>query len=673
MRDAPQKGTKEDLISSLADARERLAQAEHLLKVEEALDRIRIRTMRMRASEEMAELVALVFEELHNLGFENQSCALVIIDEATHDSLVWRISDLSQKTGKRYLIPAFDHPVYNNMIRGWQDQSSFFLSELKGQTLTSYYKHLFENSDYRRIPDRDKETILNASQVVWTMVFMKHGALAVVDYGTEVKPLEESRIQILKKVAQTFDLTYTRFLDLLKAEAQTKEARQEASVNRIRAEIVSMKTSRDLERISTLLWTELTGFKVAFIRCGIMLVDGESKSIEVFLTRNDGTTFEPFTLPYQSLPTFPHIVEAWQKQEIYVDAWDTNVYDAWAQYLIQQGIMLPVDRDSFEEAQHSVNLTFLPFAYGHLFISSHKPLLEKHLHHLKRLADAFSVAFARYHDFKLLEQKNEQLASTLNHLENTQSQLVESEKLASLGKLTAGIAHEIKNPLNFVNNFAGISVELAEELSDAIRQGEDYEDVLQDLTQNAQQIAKHGQRAASIVNSMMLHASGSQSIKQKVNINTLISEYINLAYHGMRARVSNFNTSIQQEFDDKVGAVEIIPQDIGRVLINLFNNAFFAMHELAEQSAQNYNPTLRVQTARKSDAVEIQISDNGPGIPEEIQQKIFEPFFTTKTAGKGTGLGLSLSYDIITKDHQGTIRLDSEPGKGTMFTISLPV
>ncbi len=673
MKKPPHQAERADLISELAATKERLAQAEHMLQVEESLDRIRLRTMQMRSSEEMAELIALVFEELLGLGFDNQTCALAIIDPETEDSEVWRYSENGQRVGESFYVPAFDHPVYNNIIRGWRDQSAFVVIDLKDNILQSYYKHLFTHSEYSQLPVERQKALLSMPQIVWTMVFMKHGSLAVVDYGLTARALDENRIAILRKMANTFELTYTRLLDLQEAEKRANIAQKDASVSRLRAEIVSMESTSDLNNISSLLWNELRNARITFIRCGIILVDDTKATLQVFLTRNDGTTFDPFTIPFRGLSTFPEAVSAWRTGKVYTDQWDQNGYDAWAKFLIEQEVMLPEDKDHFEEAVlGGAHLTFVPFVYGHLFVGSQHPLKKAQTDHLEMLAATFSVAFARYHDFQQLESKNKELADTLQHLETTQSQLVQSEKLASLGKLTAGIAHEIKNPLNFVNNFAEISIELAEELDEALQDGEDATDIIDDLKQNARHITKHGRRAASIVNSMMQHASGSQGTRQEVELNALIEEYINLAYHGMRARSSTFNTSITQEFDENAGTVEIVPQEIGRVLINLFNNAFFAMQEKVEKGDASYKPELTVKTKKLARAVEIHVTDNGPGIPKRVRERVFEPFFTTKAAGSGTGLGLSLSFDIITQGHNGTLELESTLGSGTTFKITLP-
>ncbi len=280
-----------------------------------------------------------------------------------------------------------------------------------------------------------------------------------------------------------------------------------------------------------------------------------------------------------------------------------------------------------------------------------------------------------------LKDKNEQLERLLQELKAAQAQLVQSEKMASLGALTAGIAHEIKNPLNFVNNFAQLSKELAEELREALgalgdaldaEARQELDELVGDLQFNAEKIEEHGRRADGIVRAMLQHSRGKPGERHPADLNELIAEYVNLAYHGMRARQTDFNVTLDRHFDEAVGRVEVVPQELGRVLINLLNNAFYAVHERAQQDAEGYRPTVRVQTRRVEDHVEIQVEDNGPGIPEAVRAKIFEPFFTTKPTGQGTGLGLSLSYDIVTRGHSGAMTVESEPGAGTTFVVTLP-
>lgn len=271
-----------------------------------------------------------------------------------------------------------------------------------------------------------------------------------------------------------------------------------------------------------------------------------------------------------------------------------------------------------------------------------------------------------------LSTKNETLIHTLHELQATQDQLVQAEKMASLGQLTAGIAHEIKNPLNFVNNFASLSIELADELADALSKGEDISEILGDLKLNASQIAKHGQRADQIVRGMMQHASGGKGQREAIDFNSFVEDYINLGYHGMRARHGDLNPDIKKNYAANLPPVEIIRQDVGRVLINLVNNAFDAMREKAGASS-SYLPVLEIETFQQGEFVGLKISDNGPGIPKEIKDRIFEPFFTTKPTGSGTGLGLSLSYEIIVQGHDGRLEVENNAGGGATFKVLLPI
>jgi PAS domain S-box-containing protein len=281
-----------------------------------------------------------------------------------------------------------------------------------------------------------------------------------------------------------------------------------------------------------------------------------------------------------------------------------------------------------------------------------------------------------------LHVAKESAETALSQLKETQAKLIQSEKMAALGKLTAGIAHEIKNPLNFVNNFAETSVELLDELSAALapaldKLGDDArdeaEEVLETLTSDLSAIAKHGKRADSIVKSMLLHARGDLAERRAIDVNGLIEETLGLAYHGERARNREFNIIFERDFDPKIEPVELSPQEITRVLVNLCNNAFYATEKRKAQSPNSdYEPVMRVATKELGDQVEITILDNGSGIPKSVIDEVFSPFFTTKDAGEGTGLGLSLSHDVIVAHHKGSFTVRSEEGEFTEFTIRLP-
>ncbi len=283
----------------------------------------------------------------------------------------------------------------------------------------------------------------------------------------------------------------------------------------------------------------------------------------------------------------------------------------------------------------------------------------------------------------LLEKQKQKVETTLSELKSTQSQLIQSEKMASLGELTAGIAHEIQNPLNFVNNFSDVNKELVDELKEELRAGniKDAIIIADDIKGNEEKINHHGKRADSIVKGMLQHSRQTQGKKESTDINALCDEYLRLSYHGLRAKDKSFNADFKTDFDESIGTINIVPQDIGRVLLNLFNNAFYAVSERkrqrtidnGQQNASAYEPTVSIQTKKVNDNIEISVKDNGNGIPQNIIDKIFQPFFTTKPTGEGTGLGLSLAYDIITKEHNGTIKVESKEGEGSTFIINLPV
>ena len=273
-----------------------------------------------------------------------------------------------------------------------------------------------------------------------------------------------------------------------------------------------------------------------------------------------------------------------------------------------------------------------------------------------------------------LTRQKEELENTLEELRATQAQLIQSEKMASLGELTAGIAHEIQNPLNFVNNFSEVNKELLGEMREEIAK-QNYEEVqliINDITGNEEKISFHGKRADAIVKGMLQHSRKNTGQKELVDINDLCDEYLRLSYHGLRAKDKSFNADFKSDFDNSIGKMKIVPQDIGRVLLNLLNNAFYAVNEKKKTAGNDYKPTVIIHTKKETDGVEIIVEDNGNGIPQSVIEKIFQPFFTTKPTGEGTGLGLSMSYDIITKGHNGSIRVESEENVYTRFIITLP-
>ena len=299
---------------------------------------------------------------------------------------------------------------------------------------------------------------------------------------------------------------------------------------------------------------------------------------------------------------------------------------------------------------------------------------------IKTFAAQSGVAIQNARLYANVETRTRELGASLADLRTAQDRLVQTEKLASLGQLTAGIAHEIKNPLNFVNNFSSLSIELIDELQETLaavavddKTRADITELADMLRGNLEKVVQHGKRADSIVKNMLLHSRQGSGEHQLVDINAIVEESLNLAYHGARAEKQGFNITLQRSFDPAAGKADLFPQEITRVLLNLMSNGFYAATKRkADTSGGGYEPTLSAATKNLGDSVEIIIRDNGTGIPPEVKEKMFNPFFTTKPAGEGTGLGLSLSHDIIVKQHSGSIEVDTRPGEFTEFRIVLP-
>jgi len=421
---------------------------------------------------------------------------------------------------------------------------------------------------------------------------------------------------------------------------------------------------------------EALGIKA--LRSGISLpLDADRYEFRAATKREDGTS----TLVFGNESIRVHAIierayEGWKNQEPHLSIMLKGEDLVEYYHAVFDTMPLPDWKERMKtgsEAQECFST--YPFSDGWLYAFTREAMSDEHVGVFVRFAKVFGLAYQRYHDLTQAEEDYQALLrekarteKALTNLQATQKQLIESEKLASLGALTAGIAHEIKNPLNFVNNFAEVSEEMVAEAKEALANGNTDEaaEILSEIESNATQIAKHGKRADSIVRSMMQHARGGTSEAETVDVNQYLEEYINLAWHGMRARDDGFQTNVNRDFDAAVGTISVLPQELGRVILNLLNNAFDAVRGVDEAA-------VTVATRKLDDAVEISVSDNGPGIPEALREKIFEPFFTTKATGEGTGLGLSLSHDIITKGHGGEFSVTNSESGGASFLIRIPV
>ena len=476
------------------------------------------------------------------------------------------------------------------------------------------------------------------------------------------------------RFGKEFEQLYTRFNDLKNAEAQALEAIKRASVDRVRAEIASMRTTSDLERIQPLIWNELKTMGVPFIRCGVFIMDEESQEVQTMLSTPEGKAIATLHVPFDfNLSIITNGVDHWRRKKIYKEHWDAVAFtNAWRKLSSLRETFM--DSPQAEQPPENLYLHMLPFFQGMLYVGNEEPLNDDELQLVQNLGEAFSTAYARYEDFNKLESANIKIEKTLVDLKQTQTQLVQSEKMASLGELTAGIAHEIQNPLNFVNNFSEVNKELLAEMEEEIEKGNfaEVKAIAKDIIANEEKINHHGKRADGIVKGMLQHSRTSSGVKEPTDINRLADEYLRLAYHGLRAKDKTFNATMNTDYDGSIGTINIIPQDIGRVILNLIMNAFYVVDEKKKQIGDSYEPTVSVITKKETDKILVSVKDNGNGITQKVLDKIFQPFFTTKPTGQGTGLGLSLSYDIV-KAHGGELTVKTKEGEGSEFIIQLPL
>ncbi len=646
-------------------------------EIQLALERVRARTMAMQRSEELAETCELLFEEFSKLRILKTSeqaplerATIGIFSETNGSYDLW-ITDLNGKKLEHIYRLGLDEQInIAKVYSAWKEGKPLLEIDMQGDDLNRWFKYL-ETLGLPINPGLYNKRRVN------TFAFFSKGNLGI----TSNEPLPEESLQLLQRFADTFNLTYTRFQDLKDAEVRTQIAIKEASLDRVRGEIASMRTAEDLQRITPLVWRELTALGVPFFRCGVFIVDDGKQKIHFYLSTPDGKPLAALELGFDGADVTKNATAHWREQKVYVLHWSKEEFQQFTQSLIAQGHIQNANTyQGGEEAPESLTLQFVPFAQGMMYVGSAEDLSTAQIELVQSLADAFSTAYARYEDFNKLELAKRQIESTLKDLRATQTQLIQSEKMASLGELTAGIAHEIQNPLNFVNNFSEVSTELVDEMNEEINKGnlEDAKQIASDLKDNLSKINHHGKRAGDIVKGMLQHSRSSSGVKEPTDINKLADEYLRLAYHGLRAKDKSFNATMITDYDDSIGMIDVIPQDMGRVILNLITNAFYVVDEKKRQIGLDYEPTVSVSTKRNGNHVFISVKDNGNGIPPKVLDKIFQPFFTTKPTGQGTGLGLSLSYDIV-KAHGGELKVETKEGEGmtagqegTTFVIQIP-
>ncbi len=499
--------------------------------------------------------------------------------------------------------------------------------------------------------------------------------------------MENKQHALMKEKVISLENELSHLTEQLKE--KTREIEVEKALEQLRIIALEMRSSSQLSETSVVLFQQLKELKIDAVRSGLGIFDDANNAIDLWISSvsDEGKLF--FVLDYISIhihPVYENIIKARNEELPYAlskleGAELLGYYRTMSTYL-----RIPINQ---EKNACEFYYSFF-FKEGTLNVITKQELNSEEINIMLRLTRVFGLLYTRFLDLQkaekqaaVIEEEKVRLEATLENLKATQAQLIQSEKMASLGELTAGIAHEIQNPLNFVNNFSEVNKELIEELknekSKPINERDENleNELLADIVQNLEKISHHGKRADGIVKGMLQHSRSSSGTKEPTDINALADEYLRLAYHGLRAKDKSFNATIKTEFDNSLEKVNVIPQDIGRVILNLITNAFYVVNQKQKQlastsSASPFEPTVIVTTKKINGLVEVTVADNGNGIPQKILDKIFQPFFTTKPTGQGTGLGLSLSFDIV-KTHAGEIKVESKEGEGTVFSIHLPL
>ena len=674
------------------DLKQAEAQAKEA-QIELALERVRAKTMAMQKSQELREVAATIFEQLQLQGFNFGALAIVIMDEISGDS-DWWISGFENDYPEKYKIPFFNHRFYVEQWSNWKEGKKYAVMEVSGEEKKMYDDYIFSQTDFIKVSQEAKNVMCGFEKITFSNAYMKHGALS---WGTT--PISGDDARILQRFATVFEQTYTRFLDLKLAEEQAREAQIEVALERIRSKTLAMQSSDVLSTIIGLIYSEMGKLNVQLQRCFFMIFNPQNLGVTWWMASGESLDLgQGYFVPYSEHPPQLAYVKGWQeRQETWRYLMQGEEKAAWDAFLFQKTELsnLPSFIIDIMKSFKTIHLEASFNSFGCLTTGNEQPLNQEAFDLLIRFSKVFDMTYTRFNDIKIAEAQAEQARldliqiqtekkraeDALSELRITQTQLIQKEKLASLGELTAGIAHEIQNPLNFVNNFSELSVELIEELKSPLtpKGGTLEAELLSDISQNLEKINHHGKRASSIVKGMLEHSRASTGVKEWININKLADEYLRLSYHGLRAKDKDFNADFSTDFDVNLPKIEVIPQDIGRVLLNLINNAFYAVNQRKQQLdasselASSYTPSVIVYTQQSDSQIIIKIKDNGIGMSEATKAKVFQPFFTTKPTGQGTGLGLSLAYDIVTKGHGGTLEVESEEGEGSIFIIQLPM
>jgi signal transduction histidine kinase len=669
-----------DIQKSEAQARE--------AQIETALERVRSIAMSMMKTDDLATICEAVYKQLTLLGFGDIRAAQIYIRNDEQENFI--NYDYGEITGADVVTVKYNsHPNTKRIYDVIKTAGEALVHNVISQEELAAWKNYL----YNTLHQPPENNLDNAAELHYYLYSFGIGAFGISTF----RKISADELEILKRFRNVFSLSYKRYYDIALAEAQAREAKVEASLEKVRSRTLAMHTSNELAETAAEVFKQLIGLGIEPNRLYIGIIKDEQGDIEFWVTGEDGSKISTqFTGNANRNASMKKMLNAWMEQKksltIEMHGDELNAY----LYYLGQELHVPF-KEGLSQKTRWQHIGF--FSNGFIGIASPDEQPESTIQLLERFAGVFNLTFTRFNDLKLAEAQalqseldlmeikaaRKKAEDTLSELKSTQAQLIQSEKMASLGELTAGIAHEIQNPLNFVNNFSDLSRELIDEMNEELEKGdlEEAKFIAADIKQNLDKIYHHGKRAESIVTGMLQHSHSSSGQKEPTDINKLADEYLRLSYHGLRAKDKLFNADIITDFDASIGKINIVAQDIARVILNLVNNAFYAVNEKQKALTPSrnefgtgseggiYKPTVAVTTKSDGGHVTISVTDNGNGIPQKIKDKIFQPFFTTKPTGQGTGLGLSLSYDIV-KAHGGEMKVESKELEGATFIIQLP-
>jgi signal transduction histidine kinase len=652
-------------------------------RVEAALERIRARALAMHKSSELVDVAAVLWEQMSMLAQSPlEACGIFFSDDTVGAGQFWYAIRLPKsRRGSVHKGRVVLRPGTSELADEWfehvGDDKGDSMIQLGGTKLNAWLNEL----GWREAGAQDSG---NPTQYFY---FSNFSGGAVVRVCSNTPSVEDRKLH--RRAASVFDLGFRRYVDLTVSEHQARREDLEDALERVRARALAMHSPEEFADVDDVLRHEMAQIGVEALETNVLFIfHSATQQAEGWFANKDATgkrtpavrldiRLEDTAIGKQMLSFFM------STQTQISMAMTGKKHVEWIDYLGERSASVAA-----KVTEKIPGRTYHLFKFSHGAIGAVAPgdIPAETWELLQRASSVITLAYSRFKDltqaridWQQLKLEKQRAEEALTELKATQSQLIHAEKMASLGELTAGVAHEIQNPLNFVNNFADLGNELLTEMIAELRK-KNYDDAAQiasDVQQNLTKILHHGGRADVIVKGMLQHSRASTGTKEPTNINLLADEYLRIAYHGLRAKDKNFNATLKTDFDESIGELNIIPQDVGRVLLNLFTNAFHAVTERAadenaiDNTSSPYVPTVGVTTRSAGKKIEIRVLDNGKGIPEIIREKIFQPFFTTKPTGQGTGLGLSLSYDLV-KAHGGMLTVKTAINEGSEFIITLP-